>query len=84
MTAELLRCKVCGEQYPPGGRHCESAPARSVGRQALKLLQLLGVLALCAGAVTCSAGPSSATGPLWIGGALAYAAGRAGLWWFYG
>lgn len=28
---DMLRCKVCGEQYPPGGVHCESPASERFG-----------------------------------------------------
>jgi hypothetical protein len=49
-----------------------------------KLLQLIGVLLICAAPVACAADAYGATAYLFIIGAVLLAVGRFAAWWFYG
>jgi len=66
-----------------------SAPFAEPGRvittqqtsKVFKLIQLAGVLMICAGAVACSGGKIGATAELFGFGLLLWVGGRLGAWW---
>jgi hypothetical protein len=49
-----------------------------------KLLQLIGVLLICAMPIACAAGSYDTTAYLLLSGAALYAIGRFSAWWFHG
>jgi hypothetical protein len=49
-----------------------------------KSLQMVGVVLMCVGTVTCAAHQPEASAGLWLGGFFAYVLGRVGAWWNHG
>ena len=61
------------------------APAKVVTTQqtlkSYKLIQLVGVMLICAGVVACTAQSPAASAGLWMIGVLLFIGGRAAAWW---
>lgn len=81
VSAQAAVCIHCGHPLTAAtSRHVvtiqQTAPI-------FKALQLLGVIALCAGLVAMMAGASWGAMAMLLGG-VAYAAGRIGAWWRHG
>ena len=87
----LTTCRECGHQISDTAAACPSCGASASGvvttqatARRFKGLQLVGVLMMAAGTVSCVAQEIGTSVALWALGACVYTYGRAAAWWRHG